>query len=258
MYEFSTSTISVSITGEGNLGHTLVQGDFASKGGGSVVTTADGQRRDILFEGGLIVAESETYIADAVREGSMGVQEEDFDLQDETTLELDAPGERVALEGRMHMTDGMGPNVYQESYTDTEAGNEDFLILRYVAASDAGDNTHVGLFLDWNFSSDAIDTMGFDVLCQTGYVMDDPMDPTLVVGTRLLEMNNPESSLHYSAIENAALLGDADGFTPAEKWSLISGGVQSGDVTNRDVSQLIGAGPFDLSQRPAEVVIALV
>ena len=256
--EHSTTSVSVTITGEGNLGHTVVQGDFASKGVGFVVTTADGQRRDILFEGGLMVATSETDIADAVREGPMGVQEEDFDLQDETTLELDMPGERVASESRVHMTDGMGLKVYQESYIDTEAGNEDFLILRYVAASDAGANTHIGLFLDWNIASDTMDATGFDAVRQTGYVMDDPMNPTVVVGTRVLSVNGHETSLHYSAIDNAAVLGDADGFTPAEKWNLISGGVQSGEVMNRDVSQLIGVGPFDLRQRPAEVVIAVV
>ena len=66
------------------------------------------------------------------------------------------PGVRVASEARVHMTDGSGLNVYQESYTDTEAGYEDFLILRYVAASDEGDTPHIGLFLDWNIASDAI------------------------------------------------------------------------------------------------------
>ena len=256
LFDQRNSTMYVSITGEGNLGHTVVQGNSDSEGMGFLVTTSTGDHRDILFEGGLLVAHSETSIADAVREGSSGEQQEDFSLSGGTSLEITVPGERVASEVRLHLDTPMGIRVFQESYLDDAEENRDFLILRYVVESDNADKAHIGLFLDWNISPDGMDATGFNVARQLGYVMNSASNPTLVAGVRLLHANSDLSSLHYSAIDNAAILDD--GFTPAEKWNLISGGVQTTEVTGRDVSQIIGAGPFDLSERPAEVMIAVV
>ena len=252
-----TSRLSVTITGEGNIGHTGVQGDPDSEGVGFVVTTATGERRDVLFEGGLIVAGSAQYVSDAVREGPTAAQQEDFTLQEGTALMVTTPGERTTSEGRVHFTDGQGLNIYQESYIDTASENEGFLILRYIAASDTLDHAHLGIFLDWNVAADGMDAASFDAAQQVGYVMDDATSPTIVVGARLLAVNSHASSLQYTAIDNAAVFEDADGFTQAEKWQLVTGGVVEGTLSGRDVSQLIGAGPCDLRERPAEVVLAI-
>ena len=257
--EHHTSKVSVTITSEGNVGHTTFRGDAQSEGLGFVVTTATGAHRDVLYEGGLIIANSADQIFDAVREGASGVQQKDFEA---VTQIISAAGERTSTEGTVHLVASSNLRIFQQSYVDDGSENENFLILRIFAekgnASGDRENIHLGMFLDWSIAQDDLDATGFDAARQVGYVMDDLTSPSLVAGARLLDVNTGHPSLHYSTIDNVAVMGDGDGFSPEEKWHYISGGVQYSDLVNKDVSQVIAAGPFDLDHGGAEVVMALI
>ena len=266
----STSALSVSITDEGNIGHTSFQGASNSRGIGFVATSSSGSNRDVLYEGGLLVATSPSHVSDCVRQSELNPedQQEDFVVLDGTALEILSPGERTSEQGRVVITDSraaspIGVEVLQESFVDHSAMNEDFVLLQYTITNKSTsliENMHVGLFFDWDVATNASDVTRFDSARGVGYLMDSAANPTVVVGTRLLTAH----ALHYSAIDNAATIyrGTSDGFTSQEKWTLLTGGVRNNGVVSggpRDVSQITAAGPFSLEPlTTVEVAFAVI
>ena len=267
----STTALSVSVTDEGNIGHTSFQGALNSRGIGFVATTSSGSSRDVLFEGGLLIATSPSQVSDCVRQSEQNPddQQEDFVLLDGAAFEILIPGERTSEQGRVVLRDAraaspIGVEVLQESFVDYNAMNEDFILLQYTitnASINQIENMHVGLFFDWDVAASINDVARFDAARGVGYLMDSASSPTVVVGTRLLTPH----SLHYSAIDNAATIyrgGSDDGFTSLEKWTLLTGGIRNNGVISggpRDVSQITAAGPFSLEpSSTVEVAFAVI
>jgi len=268
--EHNTEALSVTITAEGNLGHTTFQGASNSRGIGFVATTASGSRHDPLFEGGLMIATSADNVSDCIRQTEINPddQQEDFLIAEGSRLEIIEPGVQTSQQGQVTMIDAYAENpigieVLQESYIDSQPENEDFLIIKYTVTNRGGspiENMHVGLFFDWDIASNASDYAAFDNDRRVGYLLDSEVDPTLVVGTRLLS----DGDMHYSGIDNAATIyrGQGnDGFTSQEKWDLLSGGVRDNGLVagDRDLSQIMAAGPFSLEDGAStEVAFGIV
>ncbi|MCH8961760.1 MAG: hypothetical protein IH820_10695 [Bacteroidetes bacterium] len=256
----SPAPLQVSITNEGNIGYLGFQGESSGLG-----FRTNG--RDVLFEGGLLVATGPGNVSDCVRgvASDSTDQNEDFVLKDGTTLEIIKPGLLTAEQGKVELVDTpasapIGLSILQESFVDTAPGNEDFIILRYVISNTTLNtitNLYAGLFFDWDV--DAVDPLmdltGFDDDRQFGYVR----DASVFVGTRLLTTN---ASLSYYAIDNPADIyrdETGQGFTEQEKWEWLSGGVQRKTVGATDASQLTGAGPFTIDPGSSiEVAFAVV
>ena len=251
--------LQVSITNEGNIGYLGFQGQSSGLG-----FRTNG--RDVLFEGGLIVATGPNTVSDCVRGTDQSMdQNTDFVLKDGATLEIIKPGILTSEEGRVEIVDTqadtpIGLSILQESFVDTAPGNEDFLILRYLISNTTQStitNLYAGLFFDWDV--DAVnpleDVLGFDEDRQFGYVR----DASVFVGTRLLTTN---AALSYYAIDNPADIyrdETGQGFTEREKWDWLSGGVQRKTLPPTDASQLTGAGPFSIDPGSAvEVAFAIV
>ena len=180
------------------------------------------------------------------------------------------PGDLTSEQGRVIITDSRAPSpvgveVLQESFVDNDPMNEDFLILQYTITNTSEaeiQNMHVGLFFDWDIGQDAADIAGFDLTRKTGFLMDPGATPNHFVGTRLL---TPHHGLHYAAIDNAATIYRGfgqDGFTPNEKWGLLTSGIQNnglmpGDA--KDLSQMTAAGPIRLApQASVKIAFAII
>ena len=259
----ATPALTVTVTAEGNIGHTTFQGASGSHGKGFVVTKSDGSQRDLLFEGGLMVATAPTHISDCVRQSETDLATHEEDWVAVSALQILKPGNYTAEQGTVVIKDSgasspIGVDVLQESFMDDAGANEDFIIFRYTVTNTGAsriESMHLGLFLDWNVTTGAQDATGFDATRSVGYVSDSGTSPTMLVGTRLLT----GQALHYSAVDNAATIdrSDSDGFTPDEKWGLLTGGVRNHGVVNgapRDVSQLTAAGPMILEPGASEAV----
>ena len=230
-----TPALSVSVTDEGNIGHTSYQGTQGSRGIGFVAAGNDGSSRDLLFEGGLLIARTPAHVSDCVRqtESNPSDQERDFVIKEGESISV-GPGSLTSEQGRVIITDSrasspVGVEVLQESFVDDDPLNEDFLILQYTITNTSEaeiQNMHVGLFFDWDIGIGAADIAGFDLTRKIGFLMDPGATPNHFAGTRLL---TPQYGLHYAAIDNAATIyrGSGDGgFTPNEKWALLTGGIQ--------------------------------
>ena len=266
-----TQALEASVTEEGNIGHRSYK--YASGGAtkGFTLTTRDGTRRDVLWEGGLLIGVSPTQISDCIRqqESDPTGQQADWAPVSGSRLEFTSPGPRTSQETRVVLSDEaadnpIGVEVLQETFVANGSVNEDFIIYRYTVTNKSVariEDMYVGLFMDWDVSEppyDDDDAM-FDATRGVGYIADWPSGATAVAGTLLLT----SQTLNYSAIDNQRIYrGNAgDGFTPAEKWYYLTGGIRNNGVTgpNQDVSQMTSAGPLTLEVgAEVEVAFALI
>ena len=263
----NTARMQVTVTDEGNIGHTSLRNDGISHGLGIILPSVTGTSTDRLREGGLLIATSFDQVSDCLRGvyQDEGLQNDDFVRAPSNTLRISSPGVRTAQEGRVLITDTradypIGVEVLQESFMDDGVANEDFIIMRYTVTNTSSEriaDLHVGLFLDWDIAPFGRDATAFNAELGVGYVLDDASEPTVVAGTVLLSAS-PE--LHYRAIDNASVIHATPpdgGFSELDKWESISGGIQNDGVVTgakRDVSQATGAGPFELESNESVVV----
>ncbi|NNE45321.1 MAG: VOC family protein [Rhodothermales bacterium] len=90
------------------------------------------------------------------------------------------------------------------------------------------------------------------------YITVDDVDD---VAARAVELGG-NGSFSYNAIDNEAVTycnTDDGGFTDLDKWTSLSGGIQTKYLLYTDIAQVVGAGPFDLAPgNSTEVAFALV
>ncbi|MFQ5569385.1 MAG: S8 family serine peptidase [Rhodothermales bacterium] len=259
----ASDALEVTITDEGNIGYLEFQGESQGRG---FVTNG----RDVLFEGGLVVAAGPTRISDSVRNVTSCPPEQarDFALKEGTTLEVISPAEFTSEQGQVELVDSLasspiGLSIMQTSYLNRTPEHEDFIILKYAITNTTAaviPMLYAGLFFDWDVNEfdAARDVARFDEGRQFGYIQDDA-SPTVLVGTKLLTTGAP---LAYQAIDNTVTvycsLPDG-GFSDQEKWSILSGGVRNKQLSATDASQLTGAGPYSIDPGSTiEVAFAMV
>ncbi len=258
-----TGVLQMSITEEGNIGWAGFQEN--SEGQGFKYLGVDW-----LFEGGVLVATAANKISDSIRNTGADTQEEDLSRPEDGffgILESDV----VTENGLVILDDAgadnpIGIKIQQESYADARDENNDFIILRYIishadtSATEAISNVHVGLFTDWDLTlSGNADYARYDATRRMGIVQPTENDPVVLFATRLLSQNVGYS---YRSIDNEEIFDSrsgGDGFTDAEKWSMLTNGVQVTTVDDTDVSTLISAGPLTIEPGAyVEVAFALL
>ena len=253
----STSSIKISIVNDGRLGHPGYKN--------SLISSAGFERNsvDYLHEAGLMLGTASNSIADVVTGGTPNRQEADFVIKSGTRLIHSDPGtvgsEDVALTlaESSSSTANFDVEVDLKSHTFDASADDDYVILHYTITNTGNSSIsglRAGLFLDFEVNSTyGSDDAGFDSQRRAGYV-ESSSGSGVAVGARLLSF---DGALGYAAVsmENTVL----NGFTDAEKWSLLSGGVGTTSQSSQDVGQVISAGPFSISAgSSAEVAFALV
>ena len=255
-----TGDIALTLTEEGNLGYNNFQGDSPGEGfryGGL----------DWLFEGGLIMGTGVNTVSDNIRGIDGSTQDEDFRIEQGTVFGV-IPGRATSEEGALQILDlqadnPLGLRVRLDSFADSVAVNDDFIILKYTientGATDLND-FYAGLFFDWDSPEDpGTDFASFDAQRSMGIFSDAATEATVYIGTRLL---TTEAGFSYRSIDNVEIYGPTsgqDGFTDTEKWEFISGGLQTSEVSNTDVSTLMSSGPHAIpAGGSAEIVFAMV
>ena len=246
--DHDTGTVQTSITTEGNIGALGFIGEAAGVG-----FLHDGS--NYLFEGGLMIGTGELAVSDCIR-GLDSEQDSDFKPAAGSNLVITSPGLVANEEGSIVLVDSLAGNplgitVEQESFADTSPENQDFVIFRYTVTNDKPqpiENLHIGLFFDWDIQSGGNNWSEYDAPRKMGYVADILPNPTHLVATRLLTSS---SGVSYRAVDNIKELFE-NGFTNLEKWSFLSGGIQTTSLNGRDISQLTSEGPFSID--PGESV----
>ncbi len=259
--EHVTGGMGFTITTEGNLGYLDTR--FGGSGQGVWVYDANNQRRSILHEGGLLVAAGPNAVSDCLysdeRRYQINPQHMDWTPKRGAKLEIRDPGRLVAQEGRMELVDTratnpIGVEVLQESFVDTVAENEDFVILQYTITNPTGrelTNIHIGLGFTWSVSSNlGQDYARFDGTRNLGYQQDAASNPSLAVGTMPLSANAP---VHFRALRSG------ESRTDQSKWSYLTGGIKSPGSGADSWAQVTGLGPFAIAPgQEVQVAFAVV
>jgi len=250
----NTGTVQASITTEGNIGFT----GFSGTPGVGFVHDGNGY----LFEGGLLIGTGPATVSDCVRGADGGTEDNDFTPAANEELIITSPGEFTTEEGSILLTDSLAANilglsVLQKSFADTRPENQDFVIFSYTIFNNSTverSNLFVGLFFDWDINAGANDFARYDASRKMGYSMNNGASPTRIAATRLLTSS---ADVNYRSIDNPAEL--YDGFTDTEKWTFLSGGIQTETLDNVDISTIMSAGPFTLPANGSiEVAFAVI
>ena len=239
--DLTTPAVTTSLTTDGNVGFT----GFAGTDGSGFVH--DGN--NYLFEGGLMIGMNSSSVSDCVRGDDGSTQDEDFRPAAGEIINITSPGEFASTEASLLMVDSaagnpLGLTIFQEVFADDRSENEDFVIFKYtIQNNDASalPGIHVGLFFDWDINSNANDDVRYASDRRHIYAANDVNAPSQIAATRLLTTSGP---VNVRAIHNPNEI--YDGFTDVEKFSWLSGGLQTQTLDNIDISTLISEGPLTI------------
>ena len=255
-----SGAIEVSITTEGNIGYL----DLPSISPGRGFRAFDpslGLEREFLLEGGLVIGIGNNAVVDCVSHSFN--QSMDFVPKRGTELVIDSSGVVVAEHGSVTLldngsNDGLGLEILQESFVDTEEAHEDFIIFKYTIANTANRahrNLHVGLYINWQVGLAFMsDIAHMDELRHLGYQTGP--GSSILVGTKLLSSGAP---FHHRAIDLFEELGFEGAFDDGAKWSMLSGGAVAAPEGTGTWSHMVASGPYSVDpQETIEVAFALV
>jgi len=210
---------------------------------------------NLLFEGALIIGTSATKISDRARGNNGSIQNNEFTMI--TPIKVFQPGAKADLQTTsLFNDDGAGTNkigikTILHSYSFVNSPNEDFVLLHYNFINTTPSqitNFHAGLYFDWDLiaSTGADDVSRWDDEAKMGYVYNQPGTTPYYTGAALVSHTN----YHYRSILNAGSDGGwgvYDGFTDAEKWESLSGGITKPNAGAGDVSHVVASGPFSIN-----------
>ena len=260
---FGTDTICMSLTNEGNLGYVTEGRDGdeptnnceqPSPESGGVGFNFD--REALLYEGGLMIGTGPDQVPNSIRSTLTAPRNQDRDFSQKPGTQTSFVSKGTMQYSKVELIESdvrtpIGVTILQESWGTSTPDNEDFIILKYTVRNDSPVNIeglYVALFMDWDVTTDFENNQsGYDEGRNVGFVTA-PSQRADYVGVRLLTEVNKQV---YYMVDNEAdmnIEGRDLGFTDTEKWSMISGA--NGDrkyLSGLDVSQLVSAGPFDLT-----------
>ncbi|MCB0727512.1 MAG: S8 family serine peptidase [Ignavibacteriae bacterium] len=260
-FNMNANKIETTINSRGNFGYN----DYSTNNQG-VGFKYDNQT-SILFEGGLICATSDQKVSDCVRGSDQAVQSADF--TNIIPFQITEPGNVSNQDGNARYNDNgagiskIGIEINFSSYEFNTVEDEDYIIMKYRIRNTSGSeitNFYAGLFGDWDVGTGgASNKADWDASNHLGYVWRADNNPGTYAGVALLSASNS----NYWAIDNEQnIVGNPwniyDGFTNAEKYQALSSGVgrqQAGGTNGRDVSNVIGSGPYSIPTN-GEIVIA--
>ncbi len=215
---------------------------------------------NLLFEGAVITGSGSSAISNAARGAAGTDYDQDFSVSNNGDLKIITPGDHSDQESSGAFEDNLAASplnirIDQTTYAYSQSGYEDFVIFKYRIINvnqTILDNFHFGLFFDWDLDGDTYDTniAGYDALRQLGYVYDSGgTGPETYVGVAALNSGSISCRAIYNDenhISNPSW-GIYDGFSDAEKWESISGGLTYTTAGPADISQVIAQGPYSIS-----------
>ncbi len=256
--ELNTGNLQTAITTQGNIG--WIDFQDASDGAGFVFNG-----EDYLFEGGLLVGTGLNHVSDCIRGQDGTTQDDDLRPASGEMLNITSPGEFADQEGAILLVDSLadqpiGVEIQQKTFADTSKGYTDFVIFQYEISNPTSSeisNMYVGQFFDWDIQvGNTVNNYArYDDSRRMGFVMNAATDPTQLAASILLTQN---AGVSYRSIHNPNELFE-DGFTDTEKWNFLSGGIQTRDLDDVDVSTIMAEGPFTIQPgNSIEVAFAMI
>jgi subtilisin family serine protease len=214
----------------------------------------------LLFEGGLIVATDAGVVSDNLH-NEKWMNDGDFKPVGTVRLRYDTP---LATQEARSLMEAAGENkagvrVKQVGSAWMEDPDKDYVILEYQLTnitSDTIQEVHAGLFADWDIGNYMENAAAWHAPLNLGYAYNTNASLPYA-GIKLLTKDLPI----YHAIDNLggndSTVTVDDGFSDAEKFKIISGGVsrlRAGNKLGNNVSHIVGATVVDLAPGETRIV----
>jgi len=238
--------LTLSVNSTGHIGYN----DYPTNEQGVGFQYRDGG--SMLYEGAFLIGISPTYLPNGVRSATSGMADRSFRLRNLVEVRTDSvPSGVRAVAGFDDRNDafGLGLTYRHNVYQPTADSLRSSVIITFDVSNPADTSVngiYAGMFFDWDTSPfGADDGVAWDhergiLIHQNARRTDVP-----TVAMSLLSPMN----INVYAIDNGGDFGSPgiyDGFTRAEKWLMMSGGISRRNSRVTDVSALIAGGPFDL------------
>jgi subtilisin family serine protease len=219
-----------------------------------------GSSKSFLYHGGLLVGTDSSHLSDVIRIGYVSEGTSDgFRMVSPYRL-TQSPDSLVEI-GEARFSDlhrpaesRVGIEVELKTYERHATETDNFVLAVYRITNVSGhrlDGLHAGLYLDWDIGdAGADDRAGYDLQGNLGYVAN--LDVALPwTGAAMLS----GGGLDYRGLDNYDTEFDlATGFSPGEKWRILSGGLYTPESPVGDVGMMIGSGPLSLDPGGTAVV----
>ena len=223
---------------------------------------------NILFESALIVANSPTQLSNVARGFLQESADRNFEIDKVVSISTDNNQTLQNLtiahaeySDRSNLTK-VGVEVSQKVFQSSNEKDSNFIISVYTFKNNNPfdiENFHAGLFFDWDIGPGGNPNIAsFRSTNGTGIVTHARIDTFPIAGVRLL---SPQK-LNFFAIDNDGNTninpGIYDGFSTAEKWRMLSSGIERIQSNQTDASFVIGAGPMKIpANQSVEVAFSI-
>ena len=248
------NNVATSVTSNGRLGFAITLGGNGSDGIGFVYKSGG----NMLFEGGLMIGDGPTRVVNAVRSSNPNnPPDNDFRTAPNGVPVAQVNGADQVSAAQFNdflANPRFNMSVVQQGFQFADAPDADYVVLRYTLMNNGAvpwNNLYIGWFFDWDIdaASFATNRTGFDATRGLGYVWDSSGGAGgAYAGVRVLSSPGATS---YRGIyndnaspNNPTGWGLYDGYTDAEKWQSLSGGIVHTSLGPADISNAIATGPF--------------
>lgn len=246
----NVGNVSMTVTSKGTLGFndypTNLEGDgFKYKGGDN-----------LMFEGAFMYGTGPTKVMNEARVSDS--QNDDFATITPIKIKTTATDQTGYTEFSDAHAQGnaLGITTKYSTYSYAQAPNNNFIILNAEMNNSTSKNItglYVGYFIDWDIPANdyAGDTTYFDRADNFAVAYEKSRRMTgTIVGAALISA----TSYGYYAIDNTSttgdvVMGDADGFSDAEKWFTLSNGIKNTAAGVSDISLVVSGGPFNIPSK---------
>ncbi|WP_192821342.1 S8 family peptidase [Rufibacter sp. LB8] len=224
----------------------------------------NGNSNNLLAEGGLMLGYSATQVSDNIR-NEKGTTDKDFyavtALQRKLTSPFATFEANNLFEDSLNVRKPMSMRVQQNvlAWAQAPSKDEDFVVLEYILTNrteNAMPTTYAGLYADWDVVQPSKNVTEWDSQHKMGIIR--PVSDTVVwTAIQLLSAG----TANFYGLENSTIVPGTititDGFTPAEKYQALSGGVQRtkvGGTDGLDVSYVISSSVKPLAPAGQDTV----
>ncbi|WP_233555469.1 S8 family serine peptidase [Pontibacter oryzae] len=215
----------------------------------------------LLFEGGLMLATEDGFVADNLHNDSWK-NDSDFKNLSLIKLAYDTPlaDQEVRTLMQTNLEGHPTIDIKTIGYAWATKPDQDYVIVEYQLTNRSEkmiQELHAGLYADWDIGSYTQNMAGWNDDLQLGYVYNSAK-PLPFAGLKLL---TPEEKIIYHASDNIngndSTVAIDDGFSNEEKYKIISNGksrLRAGGETGNSVSHVLGGTALNLAPGETKVI----
>ncbi len=209
---------------------------------------------NMLFEGSLIIGNSQSTIEDAARGTNQSYQDTSFKILQPFKLKtVSSSGDQQGLtifSDDNAGTGKLGLTIKLQSYTYSSAADQNYIILRYSMTNNSSStisNFYSGIFCDWDLVDGQNDSTSYDAADNFGYAVHVVPGFNTVAATALISSTNYGYWGILNSDTGTVAWGIYNGFPPSQKWQAISSGIGRPKAGAGDISEVTSGGPFTIT-----------